>query len=560
MEKENYKKTNHNKAIFSVFLVILLLSSSFAIFASAQATYTSTPTSYGDVTQYEWRETGANSENTRSSAGPAPSTPNVLWSVPTSSVPATGVVYAWDGKIFTFSGGTITALDPFTGTRLWNISLPSGWTAQSGTGGTPQAFRIDDTYGGIWTSRGPAFFNYKTGQVAGLTYFNTTQAGRDVSISLGGGSVFYYAGFYNAEVKVFVRYARFMDTNEHGAVAFDCSDPTQQAPLKWMFRADVGVEVLGSYGDIIFLGGYGEGEMYAVNATTGQQVWFQWKNGNAGYSGTGYDGMFIHGASSVFLTSYNTTNGDIVWDKDAGERAYFVYGGAAAYGRYYATNIAVDPAGYFGCWDAYTGNLMWKTYALWNIAYLTPCVGDGKVYCQRFSGTAGGIEAEQSGFMCMDAFTGDVIWVLPGVSLSHPSISYGNLYGVFGSRLYCISDSSPQDFPEWHGIPENNGVAVGQTAPADIRVPNWVFATTGPITGSPVVAGGKVYFGSQDCNLYCVDANTGAKLWNYTVGYRIRSTPAVVGGVVYLGPDDGFIYAFNANTGERLWRTSAPGF
>jgi outer membrane protein assembly factor BamB len=562
METKKLRKNSYEKAL-TVLLATLLLTSSFTVLAMAGADTSSTSTSTANLLQYEWRETGANSENTRSSDGPAPNTPNVLWSVASGQYPGqpapTGVAYAWDGKIFSFSGSWIGAYDPFTGSLLWNITMPSGWSAQSGTGGTPQAFRIDNTYGGIWTSRGPVFFNYKTGTIAGLTYFNQTQAGRP-DISLGGGSVFYYAGFYNEKAKVFVRYARIMDTNEHGAVAFDCSNPTQPATLKWIFRADTGVEILGSYQDIIFLGGYGEGEVYAVNATTGTQLWMQWKNGNAGYSGTGYEGLFIHGASSVFLTGYNVTDGSVAWDYNAGERAYFVYGGCAAYGRYYATNIAVDPSGYFGCWEAATGNLLWKTPALWNIAYLTPCVADGKVYCQRFSGTAAGITAEVNSFMCMDAFTGQIIWELPGISLSHPMVAYGNLYGVFNSRLYCISDRASQNaWPEWHGTPSNNGIAVGQHAPQNISIPKWTYATYGPITGSPVAADGKVYFGSFDQNLYCVDANTGAKIWNYTVGYRIRSTPAVVGGTVYLGPDDGYIYSFNANTGQRNWKTPAPG-
>ena len=557
MERKNLTKKNYGKATLIAFLSILLLSSAISVLVSADLT---TATTYGDLSQYEWRETGANSDNTRSSAGPAPNTPNVLWNIGSGATPGqpsfTGVTYGWDGKIFSFSGSWIGAYEPTTGNKLWNITMPSGWSAQSGTGGTPQAFRIDNTYAGIWTSRGPVFFNYRSGTIAGLTNFNTTITG----ITLGGGSVFYYAGFYNAEAKVFVRYARFLDTNEHGAVAFDCSDPTQPAPVKWTFRTDTPVEVLGSAGGLVMLGGYGEGEVYAVNGTTGQQEWFQWKVGNAGYSGTTTEGVFIHGASSVFLTGYNVTNGDIEWDYNAGERAYFVYGGAAAYGRYYATNIAVDPSGYFGCWDVATGKLLWKTPALWNIAYLTPVVADGKVYCQRFQGTAAGIEAEQNTFMCMDAMTGQILWELPNVLISHPSVVYGKLYGVISSRLYCISDiAAEKGFTSWHGNPSDNGVAVGQYAPLNISVPAWTFASEGPITGSPVAANGKVYFGSFDKNFYCVDSTTGAKIWSYTVGYRIRSTPAVVGTTVYLGPDDGFVYAFNANTGALLWKTPAPG-
>lgn len=62
---------------------------------------------------------------------------------------------------------------------------------------------------------------------------------------------------------------------------------------------------------------------------------------------------------------------------------------------------------------------------------------------------------------------------------------------------------------------------------------------TGPYSGvvsSPAVVGTVVYIGSEDKNVYALDANTGAKLWNYTTGANINySSPAVVNGVVYIG-------------------------
>src|SRR5579871_6060192 len=45
--------------------------------------------------------------------------------------------------------------------------------------------------------------------------------------------------------------------------------------------------------------------------------------------------------------------------------------------------------------------------------------------------------------------------------------------------------------------------------------------TTGPYPGvvsSPAVVNGVVYVGSEDKNVYALDANTGTKLWNYTTG------------------------------------------
>jgi outer membrane protein assembly factor BamB len=58
------------------------------------------------------------------------------------------------------------------------------------------------------------------------------------------------------------------------------------------------------------------------------------------------------------------------------------------------------------------------------------------------------------------------------------------------------------------------------------------------------VANGVVYVGSDDGNLYALDAGTGAKLWSYAAG-GVDSSPTVVNGVVYVGSDDHKIYAFS---------------
>ncbi|MFZ0318311.1 MAG: PQQ-binding-like beta-propeller repeat protein [Candidatus Sulfotelmatobacter sp.] len=70
---------------------------------------------------------------------------------------------------------------------------------------------------------------------------------------------------------------------------------------------------------------------------------------------------------------------------------------------------------------------------------------------------------------------------------------------------------------------------------------------------SPAVANGVVYVGSGDGNIYALNANTGAKLWNYTTGGPVDSSPAVANGVVYVGSADSNIYALNATTGTKLW-------
>ena len=70
---------------------------------------------------------------------------------------------------------------------------------------------------------------------------------------------------------------------------------------------------------------------------------------------------------------------------------------------------------------------------------------------------------------------------------------------------------------------------------------------------SPAVVNGVVYIGSDDGNVYALNASTGAMLWSFTTGGRVESSPTVVNGVVYIGSDDDNVYALNASTGNKLW-------
>jgi hypothetical protein len=81
----------------------------------------------------------------------------------------------------------------------------------------------------------------------------------------------------------------------------------------------------------------------------------------------------------------------------------------------------------------------------------------------------------------------------------------------------------------------------------------WNFPTGSPVDSSPAVAYGAVYIGSENLNVYALNAATGARLWNFPTGSLVLSSPAVADGVVYVGSFDGNIYALNAATGDRLW-------
>jgi outer membrane protein assembly factor BamB len=66
---------------------------------------------------------------------------------------------------------------------------------------------------------------------------------------------------------------------------------------------------------------------------------------------------------------------------------------------------------------------------------------------------------------------------------------------------------------------------------------------------APVVAGGMVYVSSNDGNVYALNADTGALVWQAE-----GSGPGVADGIVYfMGSYDTFLYARNAKTGALVW-------
>jgi eukaryotic-like serine/threonine-protein kinase len=87
----------------------------------------------------------------------------------------------------------------------------------------------------------------------------------------------------------------------------------------------------------------------------------------------------------------------------------------------------------------------------------------------------------------------------------------------------------------------------------------WKFHTDGQVISSPAVAGGMIFVGSTDGNLYAVDLESGAQKWKLFTGVRVTSSPAVENGVVYFGSYSGRFYAVDAVTGKLKWKFQTEG-
>ncbi|MFM9904765.1 MAG: PQQ-binding-like beta-propeller repeat protein [Pyrinomonadaceae bacterium] len=90
----------------------------------------------------------------------------------------------------------------------------------------------------------------------------------------------------------------------------------------------------------------------------------------------------------------------------------------------------------------------------------------------------------------------------------------------------------------------------------------WKFHAGGRISSSPAVASNRIYFGSSDGYLYCLDSGTGNLQWKFKATAGISSSPALENDLVYFQSDDNHLFAVSTQTGKVKWHyqtgTSVP--
>ena len=78
---------------------------------------------------------------------------------------------------------------------------------------------------------------------------------------------------------------------------------------------------------------------------------------------------------------------------------------------------------------------------------------------------------------------------------------------------------------------------------------------------TPVVAGGKAFFGCDNGKIYAADADTGAMLFNLSTGSSpgIAAAPVVAGNMLYIGDNNGVFHAFDIQNRTEKWNFTASG-
>src|SRR5262245_3730903 len=139
----------------------------------------------------------------------------------------------------------------------------------------------------------------------------------------------------------------------------------------------------------------------------------------------------------------------------------------------------------------------------------------------------------------------------------------GETAGLCANRPGTLGEVSAAAWNGW-GSDASNSRYQPKPGITAADVPNlklkWAFGFPGgsQAYGNPVIAGGRVFVGSDNGKFYALDAQSGCMYWSFDAGGGIRAAPTVAKAgsrtAVYFGDLKGNMFAVDALTGEQIWK------
>jgi outer membrane protein assembly factor BamB len=233
-----------------------------------------------------------------------------------------------------------------------------------------------------------------------------------------------------------------------------------------------------------------------------------------------------------------------------------------------------DDRGTLHAIDLVTGKNKWKYTSEGGFA-VTPLVMDGRVYVGDLAGL----------FHCVSASDGKKVWTFDSENGIHSSANAVMtaagpriLFGNDGGQILCLDAAGKKVWAAEAGDRVNaapsvatiGGEQVALFSGCDmhlraIKVKDGAqqFDTDlGALAGgSPVVAGDRIYVGTDRGHVLCFSSD-GKQVWDFdkvTDEAMVYASPAVAGGMAVVGARDRKIYGLEAATGKPSWTFATRG-
>lgn len=209
--------------------------------------------------------------------------------------------------------------------------------------------------------------------------------------------------------------------------------------------------------------------------------------------------------------------------------------------------------------DAEKGKFQWK-FAAEGAILSKPLVMNQQIY----------IGSEDGFVYALHAKTGKKIWGFGTEGPIRGSLRFAEGHLFFGSddgNLYAIETSTVRKAWSFHTEGAirstpcvlNDSILFGTESNeficTDFRGQvRWRFWTKKPVTSSPIVSDGIVYFTSVDSNCYALDAKSGWVIWKFRMGKGSICSPTIIDHYLFTGSADGMMYCIDKSSAKEIWR------
>jgi outer membrane protein assembly factor BamB len=156
-------------------------------------------------------------------------------------------------------------------------------------------------------------------------------------------------------------------------------------------------------------------------------------------------------------------------------------------------------------------------------------------------------QADDGVLYALSVPTGQELWrvrVVAAPVVRKPSGDPTSRYDRYGSDVTAVEDHL------FLGTHEGRALCLDARTGAGV----WEFKSGDAVLAAPAVAGGRVVFGSFDGHVYALDATTGRLLWKRDTGKPVVSTPAVAGDRVVVGSRSYDLLALDVASGAVAWQ------
>jgi len=213
-----------------------------------------------------------------------------------------------------------------------------------------------------------------------------------------------------------------------------------------------------------------------------------------------HDRVYI-GSGDNYFYCLNSKNGELIWK-------------FKTFGEIYSTAVVDNKFVYFSSYDGFLYKLKKKTGIL---VWKFKTAGEQKHLIKNYFNPSEMVEDFWDFYQ------------------SSPVIYHQTIYFGCGTDFYAVDVDSGQK--------------------------KWQFKTEGAIHSSPAIKDNKVYFGSFDSRIYCLDTKTGTEIWQYETGrdttqyvwLGIQASPVIEKDRLYFGSRDALIYCLDIHTGDTIW-------